>query len=357
MIEKKKTSFFIGIFFIVVFWVAVLFGFMYAPALIRLLHKERSLTIFTWPSILDPQYLKRFEKETGIKLYISYYETNQELFSKVQATGGSGYDIIMPSDHTVELFVQDNLVKKIDRSRLNFYDQLNPHLLGHYFDPNNEYSLPYFWGVYGLGINKKFFANHIPVPTWALIFKDNLIQAKVGMTDESLEAILLAAYYLFGTIEIENNKEQLNKIKQLLLDQKRWVEAYSESRAEYLLVSESCPITVALSPDIYKAQKEHPYLDFIIPHEGSFVFIDSIVVPATTDKDDMIYQFINFLYQPEVLEHHREKFGFCSPMQEKVARMPENFCPSAHQFKYLHFFKNVVPQSVVNDIWINVMSK
>lgn len=356
MIYKKNLSFALSMIVIVSFWLAVLFGFMYAPAVIRLLHKEKSLTIFTWPSILDPQYLKQFEKETGIKLYISYYETNQELFSKVQATRGSGYDIIMPSDHTVELFVKDHLVKKIDKSRLTFYDKLYPHLLGHYFDPNNDYSLPYFWGVYGLGINRKFFADKKPFPTWGLIFDTKLIHSKVGMTDESLEAVLLAAYYLYGTIDIESTPEQLAAIKRLLQQQKKWVEAYSESRAEYLLVSESCPITVALSPDIYKAQKEHPYLDFIVPQEGSFVFIDSIVIPATTEKDDMIYEFINFLYRPEVLDHHREKFGFCSPVYEEVPRMPENFCPSSHQFKYLNFFKNVVPQSVVNDIWISVMS-
>lgn len=341
---------------IVIFWLLVLAAFLYAPAVGRLFYKERSITVFTWPSILDPQYLSQFEKETGIKLYISYYESNQELFSKVQATGGTGYDIIMPSDSTVELLVKDKLLKKIDRSRLNFMDQLNPHLLGHYFDPNNEYSLPYFWGVYGIGIDKTYFSGRIPCPSWGLIFNKDLVPAPIGMTDESREAIMLASYYLFGTIDIAKDPEKIAQVKQLLIAQKKWVEAYSESRSEYLLVSKSCPVVFALSPDIYKVKDDHPNLDFIIPQEGSFVFIDSIVIPATTDKDDMIYTFINYLYRREVLEHHRNKFGFCSPVLESVPKMPENFCPSAHTFKNLHFFKNVIPQPLVNDIWITLMS-
>lgn len=342
---------------IILFWLGALACFLYTPALVRMLHKERSITIFTWPSILDPQYLKAFEKETGIKLYISYYESNQELFSKVQASQGTGYDIIMPSDYTVEQFVQDGLLKKIDRSKLTFYDQLNPHLLGHYFDPHNDYSLPFFWGVYGIGVNKKYFADRMPEATWGLIFDRNLTPGSIGMTDESREAILLAAYYLFGNTNIAHDPIKIAQVKQLLLDQKKWVEAYTESRSEYLLVSQSCPLVVALSPDIYKVRHDHPYVDFMIPKEGSFVFIDSIVIPATTQKDDLIYEFINYLYRPEVVDHHRSKFGFCSPVVEDEPKMPENFCPSADQFANLHFFKNVVPQSIVNDIWVGLMSK
>lgn len=342
---------------IIIFWLGALAAFLYAPALMRLLHTERSITIFTWPSILDPQYLKSFEKETGIKLYISYYESNQELFSKVQASQGTGYDIIMPSDYTVEQFVQDGLLKKIDRSRLHFYDQLNPHLLGHYFDPKNDYSLPFFWGVYGIGVNKKYFGGQMPPATWGLIFDRNLTPGSIGMTDESREAILLAAFYLFGSMDIAHDPVKIAQVKQLLFDQKKWVEAYTESRSEYLLLSQSCPLVVALSPDVYKVRADHPYVDFIIPKEGSFVFIDSIVIPATTQKDDLIYEFINYLYRPEVLDHHRSKFGFCSPVYEEEQKMPENFCPTADQFVNLHFFKNVVPQHIVNDIWVGLMSR
>lgn len=343
---------------IVIFWLVALGAFLWTPAFIRMFHRERSLTIFTWPSILDPIYLRQFEKETGIKLYISYYESNQELLSKVKATGGKGYDIIMPSDYALEKFVNDGLLQKIDRTKLSFFDQLNPHLMGNYFDPNGDYSLPFLWGVYGLGVNKNFFNGQLPEPTWGLIFDKNKVPAHIGMTDESQEAVLLAAYYLFGTIDnIAQDPEKIARIKELLIEQKQWVEAYTETRSEYLLVSETTPLVVALSPDIYKVKQDHPYLDFIMPREGSFIFIDAIVIPASTEKNDLIYEFLNFLYRKDVLDHHRKKFGFCSPLEEHDLKDDNYFCPTPDQFKKLDFFRNVVPQPVVNDIWITVMSR
>ena len=103
------------------FLVLLLAGLPLCSSLLRVFHQERSLTIFTWPTILDPQYLQKFEKITGIKLYITYYESNQELFSKLQAGSATGYDIILPSDFTVKLMIQEDLVKKIDHSKLSFF--------------------------------------------------------------------------------------------------------------------------------------------------------------------------------------------------------------------------------------------
>ena len=324
---------------------------------ISALPQERSLTIFTWPSILDSRYLAAFEKDTGIKLHIAYYESNQELFSKLQTSSGRGYDIVMPSDYTVELLIKADLIKKIDRSKLNFFHRLNKRLLGNYCDPQNDYSLPYFWGIYGIGVNRNLFNGAAPEATWKLIFDSKVAPQGIGMSDESREAVLMAAYYLFGTIDLKYDRETVEAIKSLLIEQKKWVEAYSESRSEYLLTSNSCPVALALSPDIYKIKSEYPHIDFLVPQEGSFVFIDSIVVSAATEKDEMIYQFINYLYTAEVLEYHRKKFGFCSPVYEEVPLISEGFCPSDEQLAKLNFFKDVIPQEVVNDIWIAVMSR
>ncbi len=336
---------------IVVFWFLCLLVFLYAPALLRMFHQERSLTIFTWPTILDPQYLQKFEKETGIKLYITYYESNQELFSKLQAGSATGYDIILPSDFTVKLMIQEGLIKKIDHSRLGFFSSLNKNLVDRYFDPGNQYSLPFFWGVYGIGINKNYFTGGMPQAHWQLLFNAAKNGYRVGMTDEAREAILLAAFYLFGTIDIEWSRENTDKIIALLTEQKKSVEAYTESRSEYLLTSEAAPVVFALSTDIYKAQHEFPYLDFLLPHEGSFIFIDSLVIPKNTVKDDMIYQFINYLYAADSIEHHTGLYGFCSPLETSENK----YC--SYQFDKLHFFENVVPQELVNEIWITVMSK
>lgn len=340
---------------IVGFWLGIITFFLFVPEIWRSFKQEKSLTIFTWPLILDPQYLKKFEEETGIKLYISYYEGNQELFGKIRASKGMGYDIIMPSDYTIESLVKENLIKPLDRSKLNFFNALNPHLLGNYFDKDNTYSLPYFWGIYGLGINRSLFSSPIE-PSWKYLFDSKVAPHYISMTDDPREAILMAAFYLYGNIEFAHDEEKIEAVTNLLIEQKSWVEAYSEARSEYLLTSQACAVALALSPDIYNAIPDAPELEFAIPMEGSFVFIDSIVISAATEKDDMIYQFINYLYRPEVLDHHRRKYGFCSPVYETTPLISEGFCPSAQQFEKLHFFRNVIPQSLVNKIWITVMN-
>ena len=145
--------------------------------------------------------------------------------------------------------------------------------------------------------------------------------------------------------------QNTDKIIALLTEQKKSVEAYTESRSEYLLTSEAVPVVFALSTDIYKAQQESPYLDFLLPQEGSFIFIDSIVIPKNTTKDDMIYQFINYLYSADSIEHHTNLYGFCSPLKTTENK----YC--SYQFDKLNFFENVVTQALVNEIWITVMSK
>src|SRR5271154_1669420 len=156
---------------VVIFWVLVLFGFMYSPALIRWFSRsEKSITVFTWPLIIDANYITAFEKETGIKVYISYYESNEELLTKLKTTRGRGYDLVIPSDYAIEQLIKEQLVKKIDMSKLDFIGRINPFLKNNYYDPTNEYSLPYFWSVYGLCIDRDAFGGQLPEASWALIF-------------------------------------------------------------------------------------------------------------------------------------------------------------------------------------------
>src|SRR5262245_56407944 len=112
MIKSQKRVFFIR-FLIVCFWVSVFIGALFIPVSVQFVGREKSLNIFTWPMLLDAQYLSGFEAKTGIKLNISYYESNEELLSKLEATKGQGYDLVIPSDYIVESLINAGLVKKL----------------------------------------------------------------------------------------------------------------------------------------------------------------------------------------------------------------------------------------------------
>ena len=343
-------------FFIFLFWIICIGIFLMLPLARTYFKQEKSLTIFTWPLMIDPIYLKNFEKETGIKLYITYFESGSGLLSKLFATNGVGYDLIIPDDHSLELLIKQKLLKKIDRDKLVFWDLLNPILLSNYADPKNEYSIPYYWGVYGVGYNSELLGEQISGQGWSLLFDTALCpNARICMTDDPREAIMVTAQYLFGSVESLKDPANRQQVKNELIKQKKHVEIYSISRSDSLLQSRSCGIAAIMSPDIWRLSHEHPSIKMIIPKEGGFVVVDSLVIPCATQKDELIYELINYLYKKEVIEHHIASFGYCSAMKNVVFPGQETFCP-IDRFKNFDSFGNVMSDEEINELWIEVLA-
>jgi spermidine/putrescine transport system substrate-binding protein len=340
----------------VLFWLVVLALFFGFSHIVNLFKTEKSINIFTWPLLLDVAYLEKFERETGIKINVSYFETNEELFSKLRATKGAGYDLVIPSDYIVELIVNEGLLQKIDHSKIKAWNNIDHKLLELYFDPHNEYTVPYFWAAYGLGIDKTYFNGQLPEASWDLVFDKKKAPSSVGMLDAAREVVLLASQYLFGSSDISMTPQHIMQIKKLLLDQKAWVGAYTESSIEHLLLGKICPVVVAMGPDIFRIKRKNPNIDFIIPKEGSFAVIDSFAIPSQSTKKELVYQFINFLYRPEVLKHHQEQFGLCSPIKNLQASEEQQFCPNDKTFAKMKFFKTNIPETLLNEIWIELMA-
>ncbi len=337
-------------------WVLIISLFLWIPTFISYVTTQKSLTIFTWPLLLDPIRLKQFEQETGIKLYITYFENGPALLSKIEATGGSGYDLIIPDDHSLELLIKQGLVKKLDRTHMPFWNQLDPVLLGTYADPNNEYSVPYYWGVYGIGYNTDMFnQNTLPLSWSALFQKPACRQARICMTDDPREAVLITAQYLFGSIDALKDPDKREQVKQALIAQKKYVEVYTISRADTLLQSNSCGIAAIMSPELWRLARDRSNIAMIMPQEGTFVIMDSFAICCTSTKDAMIYQLINFLFRSEILTHHIESFGYCSPISSLVIPGQEQFCP-IDRFKSFEFFRGVISDSQINDLWIEVLA-
>ena len=161
------------------------------------------------------------------------------------------------------------MLKKLNKYRLHFLTHLNPLLMGHYFDPLNEYTVPFQWAVYGLGINKTCYEEPIADATWGLIFKKLIGSRKIMITNDPLIAIPIAAFYLYGTLN-DLSLQIVGAIKKLLKEQHPLVEAYTDFRASYYLASKNACVSVYSSSSILKAMREHQHLDFIIPRKDNF---------------------------------------------------------------------------------------
>jgi spermidine/putrescine transport system substrate-binding protein len=337
-------------------WMALFIGVLYIPDIRLSKYPEQSISILAWPDVFDASYVAEFEEATGIKVYVNFFEFNEELLIKLRTSTSHGYDLVMPSDYTADILIQEGLVKQIDKTRLHFMGDFYPTLLGHYFDPNNEYTVPYFWGVYGLGTIKEI-AAHITSPSWGLIFDKAQIPGMVCMVNDAREAMFIAAQYLFHRTDNLTTQEYW-QIKKLLLAQKQWVMMYSDLQVEYLLGARICPLVVTTSGDVAKVMRWRDDIAFLLPQEGTFVILDSFALAAASNKDDLVYQFLNYLYQKKVFSQYVKKFGFFSPLQSvKTEGFDDTIAvPTKTLFKKFHFFSNKIPSNILHECWLLLKS-
>jgi spermidine/putrescine transport system substrate-binding protein len=343
---------------VVAVWSIIIVGFMFVGRITDLFSSGKSINVLVWGQVLDKEFLVDFEKETGIQLNMSYFENNEDLFAKLQSTDMHDYDLIVPSDWAAQLMIEQGLIKKLDRSKITVWDTLYPTLCNLYFDPGNEYTIPFYWSLFGLGINKNYWREFPSTPTWGLIFDENLLHQKISVSEDPRALILLSALYLFGDID-QLTPVHIDAIKKLLKKQKSRVEIYTDSRVEYVLASGVVPVAVALSGDLLKVMKNFDFIDFVLPQEGGFVVIDSFAMPATTKKDEFVYQFLNYLFRPDIVMQYVEKFDFFPAVKVDVtfdgisAELAE---PTEAIFKNINFFKNIVSKEMLNDVLLFLKS-
>ena len=341
---------------IVIFWLACIAGFLFLPALYQKLLSRNTLTIFTPPLLLDPSYIKKFEEKTGIKVVLAYFENGAALLSKLAAVDGKGYDLILPDDHTLDVLIRQGAIKPLDRSRLVFWNDLHPVLFNTYFDPENKFTVPYYWGIYGIGYNSKVFANGLPNQSWGLLFDTTMCpNNRICMTDEPREAILIAARYLYGSIDELKHPHAQEAVKQLLIQQKKMVEVYSLSRADTLLQTNSCGVAAIASPEAWRLSRTNPEIKMIVPSEGSFILMDSFAIPRSSTNDAAIYEFLNFIFEQESIKHHSYEYGFCSPLSTVQLPDQDLFCP-IDQIAKFDFFREVISDKRINELWIDVLA-
>jgi spermidine/putrescine transport system substrate-binding protein len=346
---------------IILFWIALILGSLYWPKLKIVRYDANTLNIFAWGDILDPTVISQFEKDTGIKVNLNYYSSNEEMLVKLKATKGEGYDLIIPSDYAVNILIQEKLLKELDRSKLHFWNEINPNLLGHHFDPDNRYSIPFEWEVFVFGIDKDYFSAH-PLPSsWKLIFDKDLVQYKISMTNDPIEAVRFASFYLFGPIP-ELSPSQAIQVKNLLIEQKQWVEAYASFRGDYFLATKNCPVVVASSSYIWRTMRQFPFVSFLVPEEGTFITIENLAIPALSQKEHLTYQFINYLYSHYSVKSHFDTYGFFPSTLhslQDIEMEPEAkslVFASEEQFKKFYFIQEVIPQQQIHDTWVEVKS-
>ncbi|MGB8468173.1 MAG: spermidine/putrescine ABC transporter substrate-binding protein [Candidatus Babeliales bacterium] len=354
VIAVRLGYFFITVFLIVGILKIATYEYPHDPA--------RSLTVLAWVDTIDSAIIESFEKKMGVKVYVTHFESNEELFVKLFLSNGGQYDIIMPSDYFVSKLIDHKLVKKIDTERLSFFDRLIPQLLDRPYDPHNEYSIPYCWTLYGIGVNKELANVAAHDLTWKDLFVCTESQrGTVAMVNAVREATAITALMRYHDLH-QLSEAEVTEVEELLKEQKKCVAAYVDAdfRANYLLISQQAAKAVVTSANIARALQQYPHLDFAVPQEGGFLLIDTMMISANCSKEDLAYAFINFLYNPEIVAHHMQTLPVIMATQEAEENMKAmHYSPALiqehfHPTKPLFLFQDIIPESKLFDLWLAV---
>lgn len=349
-------------FLMILFWLFVLVFILFVPKLTDVFDlSDNSINVYCWVDVIDFKAVKQFEKETGINVNFSFYEQNYELFSKLKLTKGKGYDLIMVTDFLIDDLVKEDLLQPLDKSRMPFWIELEPALLNKPYDPENVYTIPYIWDIYTIGYRKdRFKDGKIPNYTFDILLNPAYMPKHILMVEEANEAIATAIEYKFGD-KFLSSESNWKDIKEVLLTQKKNVEAYSDLRAGDLLISGAATVAYSQSAYICKAQSEDPEnIGSFIPKPRSFVVIDGYAITKATKKLDQIYKFINFNYSKKALKRIADKFMFL-PARKDVLMECDTSCLGSKEelldaLKCANLFSSFKDVQKSYQVWMQVKS-
>ena len=146
-----------------------------------------TITVYNWGDYIDPDLIKQFTEETGIKVIYETYDSNEAMMTKIQQ-GGSAYDIAVPSEYTIEMMLEEDLLLPIDHSKIPNLKYIDPYFLDLPFDPGNQFSIPYFWGTVGIVFNPNLIPDHLSFESWDDLW-DPSLKGKVFLVDGAREVI------------------------------------------------------------------------------------------------------------------------------------------------------------------------
>ena len=261
--------------------------------------KTPMLRIFIWEEYINPEVYRLFEREFGARVLEDNYGSNEDMRAKLQA-GGAVYDLVVPSDYMVTLLKQDGLLLPIDLSHIPNLQYLAARFRNPPYDPDHRYSVPYQWGITGIGYNK---SQVIPPPTrWADLFEPAWAEPyknRISMLNDMRE-VIAAALLALGRSPETTDPQHLAQAQALLLRQKPFLAKYDSESFEDSLASGETVLAQGWSGEIAVAQTQNPDIDFVVPGEGTLVFVDNWAIPKGARQKALAEDFMNFVLRPEI---------------------------------------------------------
>ena len=320
------------------------------------------LVVYNWGEYIDPEVLTMFEEETGIDIVYEEFETNEILYPKI-SSGAIAYDVICPSDYMIQRMIENDLLSEINFDNIPNIKNIGEQYMeqSKQFDPENKYSVPYCWGTVGILYNKTMVDE--PVDSWSILwnpkYKDSIL-----MQDSVRDAFGATLKYLGYSLN-STDLDELTEAKNLLIEQKPLVQAYVIDQVRDKMIGNEAALGVIYSGEAIYTQKENPNLEYVIPKEGSNIWIDSWVIPKNAEHKENAEKFINFLCRPDIALMNFEYITYSTPneaarelIEDESIRNSEIAFPDLSKYDNLETFQYLGTEAdqVYGDLWNKVKS-
>lgn len=320
--------------------------------------------IYNWGEYFDPDAIEMFEEETGIKVSYNEFETNEMMYPII-ANHTANYDVVCPSDYMIQRMMKEDLLAEINTANMPNLKYIDEQYMetSREFDPENKYSVPYLFGTVGILYNKTMVKE--PVDSWGILW-DKKYQDNILMQKSVRDAFGITLKYLGYSLNSMNENE-IEQAKQKLIEQRNSgvVQAYVVDEVRDKMIAGEAAIGVIYSGEALTCQEENPDLEYVVPKEGSNVWLDSWVIPKDAKNKENAEKFIDFACRPDIAAMNFAYITYSIPNSEgrklienEEYRESEIAFPAADVLKRCETFKYLGDDidKIYNDKWKEVKS-
>ena len=305
--------------------------------------------------------IRKFEKETGIKVNYSTYDTNEIMYQKVKTNPGT-YDLVVPSDYMIEKMIQEDLLETIDYNNIPNYQYIGENYKNLSYDPTNEYSVPYMWGTIGIIYDSTRITE--PVTSWDILwdtkYKDEVYMFN-SLRDAMAIGLIKAGYSINSDVPSE-----IDAAKDELLEQRKLTNpVYVVDEVKDNMITGEKMLAAVWSGDAIYIMNENPDMKYVIPEEGSNKWVDALCIPKGAPNKAGAEAFINFLCDPENAKENVDYIGYSTPntaaydlLDDETKNNPAAY-PSDETLSKCTLFTNLNPEilKLYESAFTEVLSK
>ncbi len=279
----------------------------------------QELHLYNWGAYMGENLIPEFEAKTGAKVVVDYFDSNEQMYIKV--ANGESFDVLVPSDYMIERLIQEDLIQKLDKSKLNCMDLLVDGVKGLPYDSNNDYSVPYFWGMVGISYDKTKVTEEELKEKGFNIFLDQKYKGDIYLYDSERDSFMMALKALGYSMNTSDPKE-LNEAYEWLI---KCVETMNPEIVTDEIIDSMAQGRKALgliySGDGAYVMSENENMGFYLPEEGTNIWSDAMVIPKNAKNVDLAHEFINFVTSYEGAYENSSFVGYTSANKEVLEEL------------------------------------